>query len=287
MGKRLMYFVGTNLAVMVLFGVVMSLLSSTLGIDSNGIVALLIMSFLFGMAGSLISLAMSKTIAKRMVGAQVITEPRNDAERWVLETTYRLADEAGIGRPEVAVYDSPDLNAFATGAKRNDALVAVSTGLLRSMRTNEVEAVLAHEISHVANGDMVTLTLIQGVLNTLVIFASRILGGIVDRVVFNRDSNGPGYYIFSILFQVVLGLFATLIVRWFSRRREFRADAGGGALTSNADMAAALDRLRSGAEADLPDQVAAMGIRGGKADGFRRLLMTHPPIEERIAALRS
>ncbi len=282
-----MYFVGTNLAVMVLFGVVMSLLSSTLGIDSNGIVALLIMSFLFGMAGSLISLALSKTMAKRMVGAQVITEPRNDAERWVLDTTYRLADEAGIGRPEVAVYDSPDLNAFATGAKRNDALVAVSTGLLRSMRTNEVEAVLAHEISHVANGDMVTLTLIQGVLNTLVIFASRILGGIVDRVVFNRDSNGPGYYIFSILFQVVLGLFATLIVRWFSRRREFRADAGGGELTSNADMAAALDRLRSGAEADLPDQVAAMGIRGGKAEGFRRLLMTHPPIEERIAALRS
>ena len=282
-----MYFVGTNLAVMVLFGVVMSLLSSTLGIDSNGIVALLIMSFLFGMAGSLISLALSKTMAKRMVGAQVITEPRNDAERWELDTTYRLADEAGIGRPEVAVYDSPDLNAFATGAKRNDALVAVSTGLLRSMRTNEVEAVLAHEISHVANGDMVTLTLIQGVLNTLVIFASRILGGIVDRVVFNRDSNGPGYYIFSILFQVVLGLFATLIVRWFSRRREFRADAGGGELTSNADMAAALDRLRSGAEADLPDQVAAMGIRGGKAEGFRRLLMTHPPIEERIAALRS
>ena len=282
-----MYFVGTNLAVMVLFGVVMSPLSSTLGIDSNGIVALLIMSFVFGMAGSLISLALSKTMAKRMVGAQVITEPRNDAERWVLDTTYRLADEAGIGRPEVAVYDSPDLNAFATGAKRNDALVAVSTGLLRSMRTNEVEAVLAHEISHVANGDMVTLTLIQGVLNTLVIFASRILGGIVDRVVFNRDSNGPGYYIFSILFQVVLGLFATLIVRWFSRRREFRADAGGGELTSNADMAAALDRLRSGAEADLPDQVAAMGIRGGKAEGFRRLLMTHPPIEERIAALRS
>ena len=287
MGKRLTYFLGTNLAIMVLLGIAMSVLSSTLGIDRNGVIGLLIVSFVFGMAGSFISLLLSKKMAKRSVGAQVIDQPRNEAERWVLDTTHRLADEAGIGRPEVAVYDSPDLNAFATGAKKNDALVAVSTGLLRNMRENEVEAVLAHEISHIANGDMVTLTLIQGVLNTLVIFLSRILGSVVDRAVFRRDSRGPGYFIISIVFQVILGFFATLIVRWFSRRREFRADAGGGSLTTRADMASALQRLGAGGTADLPDSVAAMGIRGGGTPtGLRRLMMTHPPIEERIAALR-
>jgi len=287
MGKRVMYFLGTNLAIMVLLGIVLSVLQSSLGLDTSGVVGLLIISLVFGMGGAFISLAMSKAMAKRMVGAQVIDQPRNDAERWVLDTTYRLADEAGIGRPEVAIYDSPDLNAFATGAKKNDALVAVSTGLLRSMRPNEAEAVLAHEVSHIANGDMVTLTLIQGVLNVLVIFLSRILGRIVDQVVFRRDSAGPGYFIFSILFQVVLGFFAMLIVRSFSRRREFRADAGGGQLTTNEDMAQALERLQSGAPADLPEQVEAMGIRGGKATGIQALLMTHPPIEDRIAALRA
>lgn len=288
MSKRLTYFLGTNLAIMVLLGILMSVLSSTLGIDRNGVIGLLILSFVFGMAGSFISLLMSKTMAKRMVSAQVIGQPRNDVERWVLDTTHRLADAAGIGRPEVALYDSPDLNAFATGAKKNDALVAVSTGLLRNMRKNEVEAVLAHEVTHIANGDMVTLALIQGVLNTLVIFLSRILGSIVDRAVFRRDGRGPGYFIVSIVFQVALGFLATLIVRWFSRRREFRADTGGGILTSNADMSSALQRLANGGEADLPAMVAAMGIRGsrGAPTAMQRLMMTHPPIEDRIAALR-
>ncbi len=289
MGKRLAYFLGTNLAVMALLAVVLAVFQSTLGIDTTGYVGLLIISAVIGMGGAFISLAMSKAIAKRMVGAQVIDQPRNQAEQWVLQTTHRLADQAGIGRPEVAIYDSPDLNAFATGAKRNDALVAVSTGLLRNMQPNEVEAVLAHEVTHIANDDMVTLTLIQGVLNAVVFFLSRIIGSVVDKAVFKtRDGHGPGYFIVSIAAQIVLGLLATIVVRYFSRRREFRADAGGGELTSNQDMAQALDRLRAGGvPSDLPEQVEAMGIRGGAASGLRRLFMTHPPIEERIAALQA
>ena len=186
MGKRVLLFVGTNLAIMVLLGIVLGIAAGPLGLNTSGYVGLLIISLVVGMGGAFISLAMSKTIAKWSTGAQVIEQPRNDAERWVMETTHRLADQAGIGRPEVAIYDSPDLNAFATGARRDNSLVAVSTGLLRSMRQEEVEAVLAHEVSHIANGDMVTLTLIQGVLNTVVVFLSRILGRIVDRAVFNN-----------------------------------------------------------------------------------------------------
>ena len=293
MGKRIMLFLATNLAIMVLLGIVLGIAAGPLGLDTTGYVGLLIISLVIGMGGAFISLAMSKTIAKWSTGAKVIDQPRNDAERWVMETTHRLADQAGIGRPEVAVYDSPDLNAFATGARKNDSLVAVSTGLLRNMRQEEVEAVLAHEVSHIANGDMVTLTLIQGVLNTVVIFLSRILGRIVDRAVFNRDGDGYGigYFAISIVFQIILGFFASMIVMWFSRRREFRADSGGAALTSNVAMAAALERLRlsqaAPPQAELPEQMAAMGIRGGKPTGIRALLMSHPPLEDRIAALRS
>ncbi len=293
MGKRIMLFLATNLAIMVLLGIVLGIAAGPLGLDTTGYVGLLIISLVIGMGGAFISLAMSKTIAKWSTGAKVIEQPRNDAERWVMETTHRLADQAGIGRPEVAIYDSPDMNAFATGARKNDSLVAVSTGLLRNMRQEEVEAVLAHEVSHIANGDMVTLTLIQGVLNTVVIFLSRILGRIVDRAVFNRDGNGGGigYFAISIVFQIILGFFASMIVMWFSRRREFRADTGGAALTSNAAMAAALERLQlahaAPPQAELPEQMAAMGIRGGKPTGIRALLMSHPPLEDRIAALRA
>ncbi|MGI9621542.1 MAG: protease HtpX [Acidimicrobiales bacterium] len=289
MGKRALLFVGTNLAVMVVFGAALTILSSTLGIDANGIVGLMILSVIVGMAGSFISLAMSKGMAKRAVGATVIDQPRNDTERWVLETTHRLADEAGIGRPEVAIYDSPDLNAFATGAKRNDSLVAVSTGLLKSMRKNEVEAVLAHEVSHISNGDMVTMTLLQGVLNTLVFFLASVIGQFVDRQIFgNRGGRGLGYFLTRIVLQILLGILASFIVMAYSRRREFRADAGGASLTSNEDMAQALERLGSiPPQQEMPDQVEAMGISSGKPSGIKTLLRSHPPIEDRIAALRS
>ena len=293
MGKRVLLFVGTNLAIMALLGIVLGIAAGPLGLNTSGYVGLLIISLVVGMGGAFISLAMSKKIATWSTGAQVIEQPRNDAERWVLETTHRLADQAGIGRPDVAIWDSPDLNAFATGARRDNSLVAVSTGLLRSMRQEEVEAVLAHEIAHIANGDMVTLTLIQGVLNTVVVFLSRILGRIVDRAVFNnRDGGfGIGYFMVTILFQVVLGFFASMIVMWFSRRREFRADSGGASLTSNAAMAAALERLQLASaappQAELPEQMAAMGIRAGKPTGIKALLMSHPPLEDRIAALRA
>lgn len=292
MGKRVMFFLATNIALMALVSVVMFILGAVFGIETNGVVGLIILSAVIGMGGSFASLAMSKWIAKRTTDAQVIDEPRNEAERWLMETTHRLADEAGIGRPEVAIYDSPDLNAFATGAKRDDALVAVSTGLLRSMRPNEVEAVLAHEVSHIANGDMVTLTLIQGVLNAAVFFIARVLGQIIDRNVFgNRDGGrGFGYFGIVIALQIALGFLASMVVMSFSRRREYRADAGGASLTSNEDMAQALERLRSGvapnARTELPEQVSAMGIRGASPTGIRALLMSHPPIDKRIAALR-
>ena len=288
-----MLFMATNIALMVLVTAVMAILGSVFGIQTNGIVALIILSAVIGMGGAFVSLAMSKYLAKKAVGAQVITQPRNNAEKWVLETTHRLADEAGIGRPEVAIYNSPDLNAFATGAKRDDALVAVSTGLLNSMAPNEVEAVLAHEISHIANGDMVTLTLIQGVLNAAVFFLARVIGQIIDRNVLGNRDGGRGFAYFGIVIalQIALGFLASMVVMWFSRRREYRADEGGASLTSNADMAAALERLKAGvqpsARTELPEQVAAMGIRSGRPTGIRALLTSHPPIDDRIARLRA
>jgi heat shock protein HtpX len=241
------------------------------------------------MGGAFISLAMSKWSAKRMVGAQVIERPRTEVEHWLVGTVQRQARAAGIGMPEVAIYDAPDVNAFATGMNRNNALVAVSTGLLRSMNRDEAEAVLAHEVSHVANGDMVTLALIQGVVNTFVIFLSRIIGHLVDRVVFrNERGHGPAFFVASLVAQLVLGVLASMIVMWFSRQREFRADIGGARLAGRDRMIAALERLRRGRDAEpLPDQLAAMGISGGRGiGGIRRLFMTHPPLEERIEALR-
>jgi heat shock protein HtpX len=228
-------------------------------------------------------------MAKRAMGVQVIDRPQSGAEAWLVETVRRQAEAAGIGMPEVGVFDAPEPNAFATGASRNNALVAVSTGLLRSMRQEEVEAVLGHEVSHVANGDMVTLTLIQGVVNTFVIFLSRVIGGIVDRAVFRSENGrGPGYFLSVMIAQVVLGILASLIVFWFSRQREFRADRGGAQLAGAHNMIGALERLKAAHGEPLPaQQLAAFGISGGVGAGIKRLFMTHPPLDERIAALRA
>jgi heat shock protein HtpX len=251
--------------------------------------SLLLFAAVFGFGGSLISLLLSKWTAKRFTGARVINNPSNNSERWLMETVRRQAQQAGIGMPEVAIYDAPDVNAFATGAFRNNALVAVSTGLLNAMTQDEAEAVLGHEISHVANGDMITLALIQGVVNTFVIFLSRVVGHLVDRVVFKTErGHGPAFWITTIVAEIVLGILASVIVMWFSRRREFRADAGGANLAGRQKMIAALQRLqRSANQPHLPDQLAAFGISGGIGSGLKRLFMTHPPLEERIAALKS
>lgn len=288
--RRIALFLGTNLAILMVMGVVMNLLEPWLisrGIDVNQ-ASILIFALIFGMGGSVISLLMSKRIALWTTRAKIIEQPSSAGERWLVETVKGQAQAAGIGMPDVAVYDSSSPNAFATGASRNNALVAVSTGLLHSMRQNEVEAVLAHEVSHVANGDMVTLTLIQGVLNTFVLLLSRVVGQVVDRVVFKSERGyGPGYWITVIVAQLVLGLLASLIVMAFSRWREYRADAGGARLAGKENMIAALQRLgQGGQDSQLPDSIEAFGISGGKRHGWRRFLMTHPPIEDRIAALR-
>ena len=250
---------------------------------------LLAASAVIGFAGSIISLLMSKKMAAMSVGAQIITQPQGDVEHWLVETVRRQANQANIGMPEVAIYDSPDVNAFATGANKNNALVAVSTGLLRSMSKSEAEAVLAHEISHVANGDMVTLTLIQGVVNTFVFFFSRIIGNFVDRVILKNEDDGPGigFFVSSLVAQIFLGFLATIIVMWFSRQREFRADAGGANLSGRQNMINALKRLQSAHEPEhMPEKVAALGI-SGKRGGMMSLFMTHPPLEERIARLEA
>ncbi|HEX9803532.1 MAG TPA: protease HtpX, partial [Gammaproteobacteria bacterium] len=251
--------------------------------------SLLAFSAIVGFVGSFMSLAMSKWTARHMTGAQVISEPRNQTERWLLDTVRRQAQQAGIGMPEVAIYNAPEPNAFATGMSRNNSLVAVSTGLMQAMSQEEVEAVLAHEVSHVANGDMVTMALIQGVVNTFVIFLSRIVGHLVDKAVFKTENgHGPAFYITSIFAQVVLGILASMITMWFSRQREFRADAGAARLAGPEKMVAALEALRRGAgENELPDQMAAFGISGHIGHGMKRLFMSHPPLEERIAALRA
>ena len=291
--KRILLFLATNIAVLVVLSVVMSLL----GIDSIlaeqgtqlDFQALLIFSAVIGFAGSFISLAISKWSAKRMTGARVINNPANATESWLVNTVQRQAQVAGIGVPEVAVYDSPEVNAFATGARRNNALVAVSTGLLNRLGKDEIEAVLAHEVSHVANGDMVTLTLIQGVVNTFVIFLSRIIGFFVDRLIFRTERGyGPGFFIASIVAQIVLGILASTIVMWFSRQREFRADAGGAKLAGRESMISALEGLkRLHQPSQLPESMQAFGISAGRASGIKRLFMSHPPLDERIAALRN
>ena len=282
MFNRVFLFLATNLAVLALVSIVMSVL----GVNPNQFGGLLIMAALFGFGGSIVSLLLSKWMAKRSTGAHVIEQPRNEAEQWLLSTVRRQAEAAGIGMPEVAIYDAPEINAFATGANRNNALVAVSTGLLRAMNRDEAEAVLAHEVSHVANGDMVTMALLQGVLNTFVIVLARVVGRVVDGAISgNRDSDAPGfgYYIIVFVLEMVFGLFASMIAMWFSRHREYRADAGGASLAGRHKMIAALERLaQTHGASTLPKQVAAFGISGGMSG----LLRSHPPLEDRIAALR-
>ena len=294
MFKRISLFILTNLAIMLALSVVYGVLSALGVLDaSRGLGAygpLLVMSGLFGFGGAFISLLASKWIAKWTTGAQVIAVPRNETERWLFDTVARHASRVGIQMPEVAIYDSPDMNAFATGATRNSSLVAVSTGLLQQMQRSEVDAVLGHEIAHVANGDMVTLTLLQGVLNTFVIFFSEIVGRIVDSALRGRDDErggpGVGYWVTSILARLVFGMFAAVIVNWFSRYREFRADEGGASLAGRDNMVSALRRLGRSEESHLPDAVAAFGITP-RPSRFGALLRSHPPIEERIARLQA
>jgi heat shock protein HtpX len=288
---RIMLFLATNAAVLVLISIVFQALGlegilAENGVDLN-LQALLVMSAVIGFGGSFISLALSKFMAKRSMGVQLIEQPRNQTEQWLVSTVQRQAQEAGIGMPEVGVFNSPDPNAFATGMSRNNALVAVSTGLLQNMNSDEVEAVLGHEVSHVANGDMITMGLLQGVVNTFVIFLSRVIGHTVDRVVFKTERGyGPAYFITSIVAQIFLSVIASTIVMWFSRRREFRADEGGANLASRQKMIGALRALQRNTQPqDLPGEFAAFGISGGLAKGLGKLFMSHPPLEERIAAL--
>lgn len=289
--KRIVLFVMTNLAIVFVLSITMRILGIEPYLNQQGLNlnSLLVFAAIFGFGGAFISLLISKWTAKRMTGAHVIESPSNSTERWLLDTVRRQAEAAGIGMPEVAIYDAPDVNAFATGANRNSALVAVSTGLLQSMTKDEAEAVLAHEVSHVANGDMVTLTLIQGVVNTFVIFLSRVIGHTVDRVVFkNERGHGPAFWITTIVAELVLGILASMIVMWFSRQREFRADAGGAQLAGRQKMIAALQRLQQSVQQPhLQDQLAAFAISGGIGHGMKKLFMSHPPLEERIAALRA
>jgi len=290
--KRVLLFVATNIAIMLVLSASLSILGFEGYMDANGVdlnlQGLLVFAAVFGMGGSFISLAISKWMAKRTTGAVVITEPRNEHERWLVQTVQSQARQAGIGMPEVAIFPSPAPNAFATGMSRNNALVAVSTGLLDNMTRDEVEAVLGHEIAHVANGDMVTLALIQGVLNTFVMFLSRVIGHFVDRVILkNERGHGIGFYVTMFIAEVVLGILAAIIVMWFSRQREFRADQGGARLAGREKMISALERLKAGTmQEPLPDQLAAFGIAGGIGHGMKKLFMSHPPLEERIEALR-
>ena len=289
--KRTLLFLATNLGIMLVLSVTMRLLGVEPYLNEQGLDlgSLLIFAAVMGMGGSFISLAISKWTAKRMTGARVIENPQTSSEVWLVETVRRQAQIAGIGMPEVAIFDSPAVNAFATGMNKNNALVAVYTGLLQAMTKPEAEAVLGHEISHVANGDMVTLALIQGVVNTFVMFLSRVIGYVVDKVVFKTQrGTGPAFFITMIIAELVLGVLASIIVMWFSRRREFIADSGGATLAGKAAMIAALERLKAQHEpAPLPEKMAAFGISGVVSGGLKRLFATHPPLEERIAALQS
>lgn len=289
---RIGLFLLTNLAVMLVLSITMRLLGVDDMLAAGGgmeLTGLLIMAAIMGFAGSFISLALSKWMAKRSMGVELIETPRNSQETWLVAVVKRQAEMAGIGMPEVGLFKSPTPNAFATGMNRNNALVAVSTGLLQAMTQDEVEAVLGHEISHVANGDMITMGLLQGVLNTFVIFFSRVIGKLVDRVVFkNERGNGIGYFIVSFVAEIILGILAAIIANWFSRQREFRADAGGAKLAGRDKMIGALRRLQQvhQQEASMPGELAAFGINGGLKHGLAALLMTHPPLEKRIAALQ-
>ncbi|MFI3186890.1 MAG: protease HtpX [Methylococcaceae bacterium] len=287
---RIFLFIATNAAILVVVSIIFNVLGLGSALDAHGVDlnlnGLLVMSAVIGMTGSVISLAMSKWSAKRAMGVHVIDQPQNQTERWLIDIVSRQARQAGIDMPEVGIFDTPDANAFATGMSKNSALVAVSTGLLHNMNTDEVEAVVGHEISHVANGDMVTMALMQGVVNTFVYFFATIIGHLVDRVVFKTERGyGPAYYVTQMAAQVVLGILASMLVMWFSRYREFKADAGGAHLAGREKMIGALRALQRGHEAeDLPGQLAAFGINGG---GVSKLFMSHPPLEERIAALQN
>jgi heat shock protein HtpX len=289
--RRIFLFLVTNLAVLALLSVVIFVIEQVFGVrlTGGGLGNLLVFAAVCGFGGSLISLALSKWTAKRMMGVRVIAAPQSDAERWLIATVQRLADQARIGMPEVGVFDAAEMNAFATGARRDAALVAVSSGLLRSMSRAQIEAVLGHEISHVSNGDMVTLALLQGVLNTFVIFLARIIGSVVDRALFknDREESGIGFFLTTMVAQIVLGIFASMIVCWYSRRREFRADRGGADLAGTRSMIEALEVLKQSHGEPMPPQMQAFGINSGGTGGITRLFMTHPPIDERIAALQS
>ncbi|WP_318441704.1 protease HtpX [Photobacterium leiognathi] len=287
--KRIALFLLTNLAVMLVFSIVLNIVYAVTGMQPGSLSGLLVMAALFGFGGSIVSLMMSKSMALRSVGGMVIEQPRNETEHWLMETVSRQAQQAGIGMPTVAIYDSPDINAFATGAKRDDSLVAVSTGLLHSMTRDEAEAVLAHEVSHVANGDMVTMTLMQGVVNTFVIFVSRLVAGAISGVN-NSDEEGEGggsymtYFIVSTIMEILFGFLASILTMWYSRHREFYADAGSAKLVGREKMIAALERLKVSHEPQLGGSMMAFGINGKKS--LSELFMTHPPLEKRIEALR-
>lgn len=288
--KRVLLFLATNLAIMLVLSISVRLLGIQpyLGAHGLNLGALLAFAAIMGFGGALISLAISKWSAKRAMGVRVIESPETSAEFWLVETVRKHAREAGIDMPEVGIYDAPEINAFATGMRRNAALIAVSSGLLEQMTRAEAEAVIGHEVAHAANGDMVTLALVQGVVNTFVIFFSRIIGHLVDRLVFKTErGNGPAYYVTMIIAELVLGILASMIVMWFSRQREFRADEGGARLAGRENMIAALERLKLAHTAPLPDKMAAFGIAGGIGDGLKKLFMTHPPLDERIASLRA
>lgn len=289
--KRIFYFLATNIAIMLVLSITMRLLGVEPYLNENGLDLRNLLAFaaIMGFGGAFISLAMSKWSAKRMSGAVVIEEPRTPTETWLIKTVRAQADMVGIKMPEVAIFDSPEVNAFATGMTKNSSLVAVSSGLLNSMTKDEAEAVLAHEVSHIANGDMVTLTLIQGVVNTFVMFLSRVIGYVVDKVVFKTErGTGPAFFVTMMIAQFVLGILASIIVMWFSRQREFRADAGAAKLSSAKKMIAALERLKNEhTPSALPEQMAASGISGGVGSGFKKLFTTHPSLDDRIAALRN
>ena len=288
--KRVFLFLATNFAIVLVLSVTMRLLGVEPYLTANGLnlTSLLIFAAVMGFGGSLISLAISKWMAKKSMGVRVIESPSSSTELWLVDTVKKYAADAGIGMPEVGIFDSPEVNAFATGANKNNALVAVSSGLLQTMTREEAEAVIGHEIAHVANGDMVTLALIQGVVNTFVMFLSRVIGHTVDRVVFkNENGHGPAFFVTMIVAELILGVLASIIVMWFSRQREFRADRGGASLAGKGAMIAALQRLQLAHSGPLPEKMAAFGIAGGSPQGWKRLFMTHPPLEERIAALRA
>ena len=288
--KRIALFLATNLAIVLVLSVTMRVLGVEPYLNANGLnlTSLLVFAAVMGFGGSFISLAISKWSVKKSMGVHVIDAPSNSTEVWLMETIRKYSAEAGIKMPEVGIFDSPEVNAFATGMSKNSSLIAVSTGLLQQMTRKEAEAVLGHEVSHAANGDMVTLALIQGVVNTFVMFLSRVIGHLVDKVVFKTErGHGPAFFVTMIVAELVLGVLASIIVMWFSRQREFRADRGGASLAGRQNMIAALERLNAMHPQPLPDKMAAFGIAGGGGSGIKRLFMTHPPLAERIAALKT